>query len=152
MRVRWHPRYFLRAESFYNLASEIERIDGSDRQLINLAYGGTSPHEQSHGESFLSLVVYRFGHHGLYILDEPEAALSVRGCMAVLSRITELVDQECQFVIATHSPVLLALPGASIVQIEDSGRLVRVPYDDAMPVQLTRDFLAAPERYLRHLI
>lgn len=146
--------YFLRAESYYNVASEIERVDRDPYApgLIGIAYGGVSPHEQSHGESFLSLVVNRFGPNGLYLLDEPEAALSIRGCMAVMSRIAELVEQGSQFLIATHSPILLALPGARILEIEDDGTLRETGYDEALPVQLTRDFLAAPDRYLRHLM
>lgn len=148
--LRWgasKPRtgFFLRAESYYNVASEIEA-----RDLLEF-YGDISPHERSHGESFLDLVVHRFGPHGLYLLDEPEAALSVEGCLALLSRMAELVEQGSQFVVATHSPILLALPGATIIEIDAEGNLARVAYDDAMPVRLTRDFLAAPDRYLRHI-
>jgi predicted ATPase len=154
VRANGRPRtgYFLRAESYYNVASEIERLDADGGGLIDFSYGGVSPHEQSHGESFLSLVVNRFGPNGLYLLDEPEAALSVRGCLAVMSRIAELVEQDCQFVIATHSPILLALPGSTILELDDEGTLRPTPYDEALPVQLTRDFLAAPERFLRHLL
>jgi predicted ATPase len=144
--------FFLRAESYYNVASEIERLEEGQAGLIDAVYGGRSPHEQSHGESFLSLVVNRFGSHGLYLLDEPEAALSVRGCMAALARIAELTQAECQFIIATHSPILLSLPGARILQVGEDGTLSRVSYDDALPVQLTREFLAAPQRFLRHLL
>jgi predicted ATPase len=72
--------------------------------------------------------------------------------MAVMARIAELTQQDCQFVIATHSPILLALPGATILQLEEDGALVPTTYDDALPVQLTRDFLAAPQRFLRHLL
>lgn len=145
--------YFLRAESFYNVATEIERLDQEPGgpPLLD-SYGGVSPHERSHGESFVDLVVHRFGPDGLYLLDEPEAALSVQGCMAVLARLAELSQQGCQAIVATHSPVLLALPGATIYQIDDAGRIAQVAYDDALPVRLTRDFLAAPERYLRHLL
>lgn len=142
--------FFLRAESFYNVATEIEAIERADPGLM-AAYGGVSAHERSHGESFLALAVHRFGPNGLYVLDEPEAALSVRGCMALMTRIIDLVAQGSQFVIATHSPVLLAVPRATILQIDDDGGLRRVGYDEALPVQLTRDFLAGPERYLRHL-
>jgi len=101
LRLTWgvhKPRteFFLRAESFYNVASEIERLDrdsgGFGRPLLD-SYGGVSPHERSHGESFLDLAVNRFGPEGLYLLDEPEAALSVRGCLALLSRMHELVGQ-----------------------------------------------------------
>lgn len=145
--------FFLRAESYYNVASEIERIDRDEWQpgLLD-AYGGASPHERSHGESFLDLAVHRFGPSGLYLLDEPEAALSVRGCLALISRMAELMRQDCQFIVATHSAILLALPDATILQIDDAGQLSPVSFDDALPVTLTRDFLAAPDRYLRHLL
>jgi predicted ATPase len=100
----------------------------------------------------VDLVTHRFGPHGLYLLDEPEAALSVRSCMAVLARLYDLSQQECQIVVAAHSPILLALPGATIYEIGEDGHIERVDYDQALPVRLTRDFLAAPERFLRHLV
>jgi predicted ATPase len=157
--VRWGVRkprsgFFLRAESYYNVASELERLDrepGGGAPLLP-AYGGVSPHERSHGESFLDLVTHRFRPNGLYILDEPEAALSVRGCLAVLARLAELVAGRCQIVIATHSPILLALPGSMIYEISESGQIEATDYDSALPVQLTRDFLAAPDRTLRYLL
>jgi predicted ATPase len=145
--------FFLRAESYYNVASEIERLDeepGSPPLLP--AYGGISPHERSHGESFVDLVTHRFGPQGLYLLDEPEAALSVRGAMAVLARLAELIAQGCQIVVATHSPVLLALPGATIYEIGENGTIEQVDYDQALPVRLTRQFLDAPDRFLHHLL
>lgn len=155
--LEWAPArrprtgFFLRAESYYNVASEIERLDEIDGGML-ANYGGVSPHERSHGESFLDLVVHRFGPDGLYLLDEPEAALSVQGCLALLARMVELVRKGCQLVVATHSPILLALPGAAILQVDEAGRVEPVDYDDALPVQLTRDFLAAPDRFLRHLL
>jgi predicted ATPase len=144
--------FFLRAESYYNVASEIERLDREPGPSLLPAYGGISPHERSHGQSFVDLLTYRFGPRGLYLLDEPEAALSVRGCMAVLARLAELVEQGSQIVVATHSPVLLALPGATIYEISETGEIERVEYDDALPVRLTRDFLAGPEKFLRYLL
>ncbi|MEU6641717.1 AAA family ATPase [Saccharomonospora sp. NPDC046836] len=145
-------RFFLRAESYYNVASEIERLDREPGPSLLPAYGGVSPHERSHGESFLDLVTHRFGPRGLYLLDEPEAALSVRGCMAVLARLAELAEQGCQIVVATHSPILLALPGATIYEIAETGDFEPVAYDEALPVRLSRDFLAAPEKFLRYLL
>lgn len=145
--------FFLRAESYYNVATEIERLDqdpGSPPLLPS--YGGVSPHERSHGESFLDLVVHRFGPRGLYLLDEPEAALSVRGCLALVRRLHDLVVEGAQCVIATHSPILLALPGATILEVSDTGDIAPVAYDQALPVVLTRDFLQAPDRFLRHLL
>ncbi|MGH3950150.1 MAG: AAA family ATPase [Pseudonocardiaceae bacterium] len=144
--------FFLRAESYYNVASEIERLDAESGPPLLPAYGGISPHERSHGESFVDLVTHRFWPGGLFLLDEPEAALSVRGCMAVLARLAELAGQGCQIVVATHSPILLALPGAAIYEIGEDGAIEPVDYDQARPVGLTREFLAAPDRFLRHLL
>jgi len=145
--------FFLRAETFYNVATEIEALEEAGRPgLIASSYGGRSPHERSHGESFLALAVHRFGPNGLYLLDEPESALSVHGCLALLRRMVDLVEAGSQFIVATHSPILLAYPGASIWQIDSSGELQRVSYDDAEPVRLHRDFLANPGRYLHHLL
>ncbi|GIH12994.1 AAA family ATPase [Rugosimonospora africana] len=145
--------FFLRAESYYNVATEIERLnlDTVSRSLLP-AYGGHNPHERSHGESFLDLVNHRFGPRGLYLLDEPEAALSVHGCLAVLARIHELVHQGAQFVVATHSPILLSAPDARILQIDGDGSIRQVAYDEAETVALTRAFLNDPARYLHHLL
>jgi predicted ATPase len=144
--------YFLRAESFFNVASEIERLDeGPGGSRIIDAYGGRSLHEQSHGESFLSLIVNRFGPNGFYILDEPEAALSVRGQLALIRRIHELVGEGSQFIIATHSPILVAYPDARVLALSDDG-FQTVDYRDTDPYELTRSFLESPERFLRHLL
>jgi predicted ATPase len=147
---RERTSFFLRAESYYNVASEVERLDAIGPTPLLPAYGG-SGHERSHGESFLALLEHRFGPRGLYLLDEPEAALSLTGALAVLHRITELTAQGGQLVVATHSPVLLALPGATILQIGDDGAVRPTTYDDAAPVTLTRAFLADPQAFLRHL-
>lgn len=148
---RERTSYFLRAESFYNVATEIEELEKTDVGLLD-SYGGTSLHERSHGESFLDLLNHRFGPRGLYLLDEPEAALSARGLLAALRRIHDLVAAGSQFLIATHSPVLLALPGARIIAIDSVGRLEQVEYDEAEPVVLTRSFLESPARTLRYLL
>ena len=154
--LRWgftKPRtgFFLRAESFYNVATEIDRLDKEGPYPLLPAYGGRSLHERSHGESFLDLVTHRFGPGGLYLLDEPEAALSVRGCLALVARIADLIARGSQFIVATHSPILLAVPGARILQIDSSGQIQRVSYDEADPVVLTRGFLTDPDRFLHHL-
>lgn len=138
--------YFLRAETFYNVATEIDNLGVTD------GYGGTSLHERSHGESFLDLATHRFGPGGLYLLDEPEAALSVQGCLALLMRISELVVQGSQFIIATHSPILLASPDATIFEIGAGGDISRIDYDQADAVVLTRAFLANPARFLGRLL
>jgi predicted ATPase len=136
--------YYLRAESFFNIAGLIDR---DDRVSI---YGDVPMHQQSHGESFLSLAANRFGRDGLYLLDEPEAALSVPGELALLAVIARAVSVGAQFVVATHSPILLACPDARIYEFDGTG--VATPdYDDLQAVSLTRGFLAAPERYLRAL-
>ena len=151
---RERTSFFLRAESYYNVATEVERLDaepGPGARLLP-AYGGTSAHERSHGQSFLDLLVHRFRPGGLYLLDEPEAALSTQGCMAALTRIHDLVQQGSQFLVATHSPVLLAVPGARILEITDDGRIAPVSYDDALPVRSTRRFLADPAAAVRALL
>lgn len=144
--------FFLRAESFFNVATEIDNLDSAPSfgpPIID-SYGGRSLHEQSHGESFLALMMNRFGGHGLYILDEPEAALSPQRQLSVLSRIHDLVNDDSQFIIATHSPILMAYPDSWIYSCSSSG-LSRVQYSDTEHYQVTRDFLSNPERMLRVL-
>lgn len=136
--------FFLRAESFFNLATDIERLGVID------SYGGRSLHEQSHGESFMALLLNRFGGHGLYILDEPEAALSPTRQLAVLRRMHQLVEEDSQFIIATHSPILMAYPGARIYLLDGTG-YTEVQYEDTEHFAVTRDFLNDPERILRRL-
>jgi predicted ATPase len=147
----WPPRtdWFLRAESFFNLATAVDEIGAGDPGML-AAYGGRSLHAQSHGESFLALAVHRFGPRGLYLLDEPEAALSPQGQLAFLQRLSELAEDACQLVIATHSPLLLAFPGARILELSDDG-IEELAYDDAELVGLYRSFLRDPQRYLRLL-
>jgi predicted ATPase len=144
--------FFLRAESFFNLATTIEQLDKEPSlgpPIID-SYGGRSLHEQSHGESFIALVLHRFGPQGLYILDEPEAALSPLRQMSMLRRMHDLVRQGCQFIVATHAPILLAYPEAWIYELDDSG-LRRVSYDETSTVRVTRDFLGERERTLAEL-
>lgn len=149
---RWRDGFFLRAESFFNVATEIERLDeGPGGPPIIDSYGGVSLHEQSHGESFLALMTERFGGKGLYILDEPEAALSPQRQLAVLSRMHDLVLDDSQFIVATHSPILMAYPGALIYQCGAHG-ISEVAYEDTEHFQVTRDFLLNPERTLRELL
>lgn len=145
--------YFLRAESFFNLATEIEHLDAepSFGPPIIDSYGGRSLHEQSHGESFLALVTERFGGQGIYILDEPEAALSPQRQLAVLSRMHDLVLDDSQFIIATHSPILMAYPDARIYQCSKDG-ISQVAYEETEHFQVTRDFLTNPSRMLRVLL
>ncbi len=113
--------YFLRAESFFNVASAIDRLEEEEGGGLLAAYGGRSLHVRSHGESFLALVTNRFGPDGLYILDEPEAALSVPGNLALLKEMHDLTEQGTQFIVATHSPILMGYPGALIYALDDEG-------------------------------
>jgi len=136
--------YFLRAESFFNVATYLEEIPES------VAWYGGRLHEKSHGESFISLVTNRFGPNGLYILDEPEAALSLRGNLALIRRMHDLVADGSQFIISTHSPILLGYPGATIYVLSDAG-IVETRYDDTEVVELTRSFLDDRDQFLRHL-
>ncbi|SHN10966.1 Predicted ATPase [Duganella sacchari] len=144
--------FFLRAESFFNLATEIEELDkGPGGPSIINSYGKKSLHEQSHGESFWSLVMHRFGGKGFYILDEPEAALSPQRQLALLSRIHELANDDSQFVISTHSPILMAYPDAYVYQCSDTG-IQRIRYEDTEHFQVMHDFVVNPKRMLDILL
>lgn len=137
--------FFLRAESFYNVASYLD--DNSTLQR----YGSISLHEQSHGESFLALVVNRFEGKGLYILDEPEAALSPIRQMSLIIEMDRLVKDNSQFIIATHSPILMAFPDAEIYQFSDTG-IEKTEYRDTENYSITKRFLDDPERMIHYLI
>lgn len=144
--------YFLRAESFFNVATEIEEMDKIPcpaPPIIN-SYGGRSLHEQSHGESFMALMMERFGGRGLYILDEPEAALSPQRQLATLARMRDLVEENSQFIIATHSPILMAYPDATIFHCGKDG-IEEIAYQDTEHYRVTRDFLMDPQRMLDQL-
>ena len=148
LRLTWQPKvtegFFMRAESFYNFATYIEGV--SDLR----AYGGKSLHAQSHGESFLALFAHRF-EQGLYILDEPEAALSPQRQLTFLSIIHELTASgHAQFLIATHSPIILSYPGAVLFSL-DGDAIQEVAYRETKHYLITRDFLNAPERFFKHL-
>lgn len=137
--------YFLRAESFFNLATYVETIPEAAE-----SHGGASLHEQSHGEAFLSLILNRFHPNGFYVLDEPEAALSLRGNLALMRRMHELVEEGSQFLISTHSPILLGYPGARIYVLSESG-ITATPYEETDQYELTRSFLDDRERFLHYL-
>jgi predicted ATPase len=154
VRGRARPRdgYFLRAESYFNVATEIERLDEEgDAPPIIASYGGQSLHEQSHGESFFSLMEHRFRGKGLYILDEPEAALSPSRQLSFLVRMNELVQDASQFIIATHSPIILGYPNALIYHVSQHG-LEQIAYEDTEHVQVTRSFLNKREQMLEMLL
>ncbi len=144
--------FFLRAESFYNVASEIDELakEPNGQGFID-QYGGKSLHEQSHGESFLSLFMHRFRGESLYILDEPEAALSPQRQMSFVARLHELVKSGAQFIIATHSPIIMSYPNAEIYQI-DGDRFDLVNYEETSHFTVTRDFLNNHQMMLKQLM
>lgn len=141
--------YFLRAESFYTTANYIDSGTYNHLGSSSLTPSGKRIHEQSHGEAFLS-IINEF-KTGLFIFDEPESALSPQRQLALIVKIKELVKQGSQFIIATHSPILLALPEATIYSLSESG-VASIKYQDAEHVTLTKDFLNNPTQYLDHLL
>lgn len=144
--------FFLRAETFYNLATTIEELDsapGSGPSIID-SYGGTSLHEQSHGESFWATFIHRFRGNGIYLLDEPEAALSPMRQLSMLSRIHDLVQEGSQFIIATHSPLLLSYPGAKIIEFSDEGAQ-ETSLEETSHYQIMKQFFDDKDRMLHYL-
>lgn len=150
----WTPRrinegFFMRAESFFNFADYIDEIAREDDRIYN-AYGGKSLHHQSHGESFLSLFNNQFDA-GIYILDEPEAALSPARILSFMTIINQLEKSgRAQFLIATHSPILLCYPRATIFSFDENG-IDNVEYNDTEHYTLTKSFLENPDAYFRFL-
>jgi predicted ATPase len=145
--------FFLRVESLFNLATNIEELDRDDGgpPIIN-SYGGVALHEQSHGESFLAVMGNRFGGDGLYILDEPEAALSPTRQLALLRLMYQLVERKhSQFIIATHSPIIMAYPDATIYKL-GNGAMKPIAYEDTEHYLVTRGFLANRESILSQLL
>jgi predicted ATPase len=158
MQFDWRrkPRdtFFLRAESFYNVATDIENqpVTAWDRINIKRAYGEIPLHEQSHGEAFLTMFTTRFGQDGLYLLDEPEAALSPTRQLSLLTRLHDLATIGLsQFVIATHSPIVMAYPNAWIYSFTPAG-IERVEYKQTEHYKVTKQFLDRPERMLETLM
>jgi len=151
-------RYFLRAESFYNVATYMDALAEEEvkagrmtRARVLGRYGGMSLHERSHGESFMSALVDGLGGKGLYLMDEPEAALSPSRQLAALVRIHDLVKDQSQFIIATHSPILMSYPNARIYLLDDTG-CRRVPYEETEHYKITRDFLNGYPKRLKNLL
>ena len=144
-----HPLggFFLRAESFYNLATDIEELDKDGRgpRIID-TYGGVPLHEQSHGEAFFSVFMNKFRKRGIYILDEPESALSPSRQMAMISRMHQLVEEGSQFIIATHSPIIMAYPDSIIYQIKNG--FERVKYNETDNYQIMKAFVNNTEEML----
>ena len=144
--------YFLRAESFYNVATAIDELDRvpAPAPFIRDAYGG-SPHACSHGESFFALLHNRLGGNGLYLFDEPEAALSPARQLAMLAEMRRLVEAGSQLILSTHSPILLAYPDSRIYQLDGTG-IRPIAYEEAEAVRITRAFLSRPEQTVRQLL
>ncbi|WP_337034038.1 AAA family ATPase [Paenibacillus illinoisensis] len=147
LRLAWLPKisngFFMRSESFYQFASHVDEVGSLEH------YGGRSLHEQSHGESFLNLFVNRFSSKGIYLLDEPEAALSPARQLSLL-RILHDLSGTSQFIIATHSPILLGYPGADILNFDDNC-IQEMAYEDTEHYQITRSFLENRHRMLDEL-
>jgi predicted ATPase len=136
----------------YNFASNVDDLDGeefSGPSIIN-SYGGRSLHKQSHGESFFAVFLYKFTGKGIYILDEPEAALSPSRQMSMLTRMHDLVKEGSQFIIATHSPIIMAYPQAVIYQIKEG--FEQIGYEETEHYQVTRSFLNNTQKMLGILL
>ena len=149
--------FFLRAESLYNVATNIDDMDDDDGSsflsppFVIDGYGGVSLHNQSHGESFLSIVQNRFHGNGLYVLDEPEAALSPMRLLTLMVEMHQLVQKNSQFIIATHSPILMAFPHADVLEFSAEG-IQKVDYRNTEHYQVTKRFLDNPEVMLNYLL
>jgi predicted ATPase len=155
LRLSWTTKltkgFFLRAESFFNMATYLDELDSEGGGAL-APYGGKSLHAQSHGQSFLALLENRFFRKGFYLLDEPEAALSPQRQLSFLLLLHGLLknNSDIQFVIATHSPIILAYPGAQILSF-DGDRLIEIAYEESSPYNIVQGFLKDRESYLRHL-
>lgn len=143
--------FFLRAESFFNVSTEIDELEKAEPGKMYRNYGGKSLHHLSHGEAFIALVQNRFHDESLFLLDEPEAALSPARQLVLLKEIHWLVQSGCQFIIATHSPILMAYPNALIYWLDQDGISER-EWNEIEHVELTRSFLNSPKTFLRHLL
>ncbi|MDZ5472876.1 AAA family ATPase [Bacillus sp. 31A1R] len=152
IRLSWLPKvtngFFLRAESFYNFATHIDDVDTTGYR----DYGGKSLHKQSHGESFLSLFLNRFKDESIFLLDEPEAALSPARQLSFLRIIHDLtLNNQTQFIIATHSPILLGYPNAEILSF-DHGQITKIEYEMTDHYQITKYFLQHREKFLSEIL
>ncbi len=156
LRLSWSNKllggYFFRAETFFNLATYVDEIGKEDKRMYN-AYGGESLHKKSHGQSFLILFTERFSRGGFYLMDEPEAALSPQRQLSLMVLIHNMIkdNPNSQFIIATHSPILLAYPEAQILAF--NGEVIEeVAYEETEVYQLTKTFLNNPSSYLKRLL
>ncbi|WP_027417402.1 AAA family ATPase [Aneurinibacillus terranovensis] len=145
--------FFLRAETFYNVATNIEELDREPVPALRIidSFGGTSLHQQSHGESFWATFTNRFRGNGIYILDEPEAALSPLRQLSMLARIHELVCRNSQFIIATHSPIVMSYPNAKIVELTEEG-IKEVSLEETNHYSIMKQFFEDKNSLLHHLL
>ncbi|WP_241680311.1 AAA family ATPase [Metabacillus mangrovi] len=155
LQLSWLPKatdgFFFRAETFYQFASHIDQVASEGNPQVLDSYGGKSLHQQSHGESFLSLFTNRLGGRAIYLLDEPEAALSPQRQLSLLRVIHDLINEEnAQFIIATHSPILLGYPDAAIYLFED-GEITETEYEHTEHYQITKYFLDHREKMLEDI-
>ena len=176
---RMRTGFFMRSEDFFGFAKRIgsevryleDKLKSDDdshdgqsdfaRRLSKMGYAneyralkdlyGEGLDAQSHGESYFKLFRARFRPNGLYLMDEPEAPLSPNRQLTLIAMLKQMIDQDAQFIIATHSPILLAYPNATIYNFT-GGQIIETDYDSLEHVQITRDFLNNPESYLRHLL
>lgn len=151
-RLKGSDGFFFRAESFFNVATEVDRLaqEPGRTNLLNY-YGGTSLHAQSHGESFLSLFVNRFSGNGLYLMDEPESALSPQRQLSFLAAMHDLIGRGAQMIITTHSPILMAYPEATIYEFSERG-IREIAYEETQNYRVTKAFLTRREQMLRELL
>lgn len=144
--------YFLRAESFYNVATKTEEYrEFVPPEIYYRRFGGKSFHDQSHGESFMALMQGTFSEEGFYILDEPEAALSPQRQLTLLILIHQLAQKGAQFIIASHSPILLGIPDARILSFQDSG-IRPCSYEETESYEITEMFINQREYFLKRLL
>lgn len=150
--LRAQDGYFFRAESYYNVISEIEELDkvGSFGPLIKTYYGGVCLHDMSHGESFRALIMNRLNSSGIYLFDEPESSLSPNSQLSLMVKIKKLVELDSQFVICTHSPLLMGFPDADIYEITADG-INGAQYEELAPVQIVKYFLNNRDKMLSEL-
>jgi predicted ATPase len=155
LRFSWLPKvnrgFFLRAEAFFNFASHIDELAIEDPGKALAPYGGKSLHQRSHGEAFLTLFEGRFGRDAVYILDEPEAALSPTRQLVFLKVMRELERQNCQLILATHSPVIMAYPGATLLKVEE-GQLIETRLEFTSHYAILREFARDPESFVAKML
>ena len=155
MKLYWNLKtndgFFFRAESFFNFVNYVDELAKENGAFIYNSYGGKSLQKQSHGESFLALFQNRF-NKGLFILDEPEAALSPEKQLSLVGILNDLASSgQCQFIVATHSPILIACPNSELYEIEND-KFVRKDYKQSKQFEFYKNFLNMPDRYIKYLI